>query len=195
MVDALASNGYITLTFDPLLATTSAQTTTILSNLSVSISGPSIRTTPIKTITPTTINGQNTYLLTLTNLNTTSSAIPAQTISITVSNLLNCPSVNKLTYFYISTYYTSSSIDLVANSNYTSSLTLQVGAITLASITSTTPTTYSQTTLDLTFTIQNMIPTNGYILLVLPVELILLNNTTTTLSRGGTPISITANNI
>jgi len=149
MADALTSAGYISLTLDPNLCKTAAQTATIQSNLSISISGTNIKPNPSTQIVATTVNVSATYSLVFTNLNTSASNIPTQSLTIKVSNLLNYPSVLSMSYFALSTYYSASSVDLVANANYAGTLTLQPGSIKLVSVTSTATTTYTFGTLSI----------------------------------------------
>lgn len=147
MIDTLASDGYISLILDPNLCKTTAQIATIQSNLSVSITGTSIKGTPSTQVVSATVNGSSTYSLVFTSLNTSTSNIPTQAITIKVSNLLNYQSVFSMSYFTLSTYYTSSNLDLVANANYSGTITLQTGNISLVSISSTATTTYTSGTL------------------------------------------------
>ena len=127
MSDALTSTGYFVIILDPQLCVTTAQRTTITTNLSITVSGTSINTSPSTQISTTTSNGSSTYQLLLSNLNT-SSTIPTQTVSILVNNLLNPASVTTINSFALSTYY-SNSADLVANANYSSSFRLQTGPL------------------------------------------------------------------
>jgi len=195
MADALASSGFIVITLDPNLSFTTAQISTITSNLSVSISSTSIKASPTVQVTTTTIGSLTYYQLSLSNLNTTNSNIATQSISITVGNLLNCPSVCTLTLFSLSTYYTSSTIDLVANANFSSSIVLQPGSISLLNANSIATTTYTFTTISLTFSIQNSIPSGGHLAVILPSDLTLLNFCTSSLSVSGSSIAITSVNI
>lgn len=166
MSDALTSTGYLVIILDPQLCVTTAQRTTITTNLSITISGSSINTSPSTQISTTTSNGSSTYQLLLSNLNT-SSTIPTQTVSILVNNLLNPASVTTINSFALSTYY-SNSADLVANANYSSSFMLQTGTLSLLSVTSTASTTYTFTVLTLNIQNTNPIPVNGFIMLTLP---------------------------
>jgi hypothetical protein len=196
MADPLSPSGYIEVILDPQLCSTTTQSASVQANLTVTLSGSSIKSTPSTSVVPTTLNGSLTYLLRISNLNTSTSSIPAQTVTISVSNLLNCPSVCTLTQFSASTYYTSSSIDLVAVANYSSTITLQPGSITLQSATSTATTTYSFGTLSLTLTPQNPIPANGFLKVTLPSDLQLLTVCVGSLKVGGSPLAVTAiNNI
>lgn len=195
MTDALTSSGLIILTLDPNLSYTTSQINTISSNLSVSISGTSIKASPTKQVTTVTVGNLTYYQITLSNLNTTSSNIPSQSVSITVSNILNCPSVCNLSIFSLSTYYTSSTIDLVANANYRGTIVLQPGAITLMSATSIATTTYTFTTISLTFSNQNSIPVGGHLAIILPSDLTLLSLCTISLSISGNSLNITSVNI
>lgn len=194
MTDPLTSNGFIQITLDPNLCQTTNQIQTITSNLTISISGTNINPNPSTQITTTNINSTSTYSLTISNLNTSSSNIPAQTLTITINNLLNSPSVNTLTYFLLSTYYTSSTIDLVANAAYSSTITLQPGSITLVSATSTATTTYTFGTLGTKFINQNPIPSNGYIILILPTDLQVRTVYTSSLLISGSQVPSTTTN-
>lgn len=192
MVDPLASTGYFVLTLDPLLSSTATQTSTILSNLTVSIS--SSATNGIKASPSTQIMSVNgSYQLKLSSLNVSSANIGAQTINITVHNLLNPAAVTSLTSFQISTYY-SNSDDLVANARYSGSIVLQPGAITLSPPTSTALTTYTFSTVSMSFSNQNPIPSQGILLLSLPKELTLLVLCQTSLSVSGSPLASTSTN-
>lgn len=175
MVDPLTVTGYIEVVLDPLLTLTTEQLQSLNTNLSVSITGSSMRLTPTFQLLATTINNQSSYLLKLTNLNISTATIPAQAVSISIRNLLNCPTVQTLSSFKVSTYYTSSSIDLVANAQSSSTLQLTPGTIILNSATSTVSTTYTFGTVNLTLTNQNPVPLNGYLQVTLPTELNLLS--------------------
>jgi hypothetical protein len=61
MNDALTSTGYILIVLDPLLCASPAQVTTITTNLTISISGTSIRSTPSTQISAISINGSSAY--------------------------------------------------------------------------------------------------------------------------------------
>lgn len=189
MVDPLTVTGYIEVVLDPLLTLTTEQLQSLNTNLSVSITGSSMRSTPTFQLLATTINNQSSYLLKLTNLNTSTANIPAQTVSISIRNILNCPTVQTLSSFKVSTYYTSSSIDLVANAQSSSTLQLTPGTITLNSATSTVSTTYTFGTVNLSLTIQNPVPLNGYLQVTLPTELNLLSVCVGTLFLGSNIIS------
>lgn len=168
MTDSLTSTGYIELTLDPQLCSTARQLSTVQTNLTVSVSGSSVASLPSFSVLTSNINNQSTYKLKISDLNTSSSNIPIQMLTITIGNLLNYPSVTTLTAFSLSTYYTSSSIDLVANAVYTGTVTLQTGSITLQSVSSTATTTYTFGTLTVSFKNQNPILANGYVKLTLP---------------------------
>jgi hypothetical protein len=133
MSDPLSSSGIITITLDPQLCSTSAQISTILTNITVTISGSSIKSSP--TVTVSSSNG--TYILTLSNLNISSSNIPSQTITITVNKLLNPLSVTTLTSFSLSTYYTPSNADLVANAAFSGTIAIKNGSLTFINISTT----------------------------------------------------------
>jgi hypothetical protein len=163
MVDSLSSSGYIDVLLDPLLCVTAAQIATIQSNLTVTVSGSSIKSSPSTQIIPTTINNQSSYLLRVTNLNTTTGSIPVQTVTISIGNLLNCPAVCTLTYFSLATYYTSSPIDLVASANFTGNIVLTPGSITLNSASFDVLTTYTFGILTVGFTNQNPVEINGFV--------------------------------
>jgi hypothetical protein len=183
MSDVLTSTGYFVLLLDPYLCISNSQKTTITTNLSITISGTSIKSSPSTQITPTTVNGISTYQLLLSNLNTSSSNIPIQTVTITISNILNPSAVTTLKSFSISTYY-SSSADLVANANYAGSILMQTGSITLNSISSSVTTTYTFTTISVIFKVTNPISSNGYIIIAIPSDIALLSA-----SKGFTYIS------
>jgi hypothetical protein len=174
MSDALTSTGYFVLVLDPNLCVSNAQRTTITTNLTITVSGTNIRSSPSTQITPTTINGLSSYQLLLSNLNTSSSNIPVQSVIITVSNILNPSAVATLNTFTLSTYY-SNSADLVANGNYTGSIVMQAGVITLNSITSTATTTYTFTTISIDFKITNPVSSNGYVMVTIPSDITLLS--------------------
>jgi hypothetical protein len=61
MNDALTSTGYILIVLDPLLCASPAQVTTITTNLTISISGTSIRSTPSTQISAISVNGSSAY--------------------------------------------------------------------------------------------------------------------------------------
>jgi hypothetical protein len=156
------------------LSSVISQINSITTNLTITISGTSISSSPSTQISSIGSNGSSTYQLLLSNLNISAANIPAQTITITIKNLLNPTSVVTLTSFALSTYY-SSSADLVANAIYSGSIKMQTGSISLTSITSTSTTTYTFTTLTVNFQNTNPIPINGYIVLALPFDLNLLS--------------------
>jgi len=193
MSDPLTSSGYIALTLDPNLCRTASQVATIQSNLSVSISGATIKANPSTQVIAATVNGSATYSLLLTSLNTSASYIPTQTLSIKVSNLQNYLSVLSMTYFSLSTYY-SSSLDLVANANYSGSITLQPGTISLMSVSSTASTTYTFCSLTIELSNQNPIPANGYLMVVLPGDLNVLSVYQSTINISSTLVSAVATN-
>lgn len=168
MTDSLTSTGYIELTLDPQLCSTVRQLSTVQTNLTVTVSGSSVASLPSFSVLTSNINNQSTYKLKISGLNTSSSNVPIQMLTITIGNLLNYPSVTTLTAFSLSTYYTSSSIDLVANAAYTGTIALQTGSITLQSVSSTATTTYTFGTLTVSFKNQNPILVNGYVKFTLP---------------------------
>lgn len=194
MSDALSSSGYISLTLDPNLCKTASQIATIQSNLSVSITGSSIKTSPSTQIVATTVNGSSTYSLLFTNLNTSTSNIPVQSLTIKVNNLLNYLSILSLSTFTLSTYYTSNNTDLVANANYSGTITLQTGNINLISVSSTAVTTFSFGTLTIELNTQNPIPSNGYLMVVYPSDLNVLTVYQTTLFATSALISAVSTN-
>lgn len=185
MSDVLTSTGYFVLVLDPNLCVSNAQKTTITTNLTITISGTSIRSSPSTQITPATINGLSTYQLLLSNLNTSSSNIPVQSVTITVSNILNPSALTTLTTFSLSTYY-SNLADLVANGKYVGSILMQTGVITLNSISSTATTTYTFTTISVIFKITNPVSSNGYVMVTIPSDITLLSA-----SKGFTYLSST----
>ena len=194
MNDALTSTGYISLILDPNLCKTASQIATLTSNLSMSINGTSIRSSPSTQVVAVTVNGSPTYSLVFTNLNTSTSNIPSQSMTIKVNNLLNHPSVLSMTYFSLSTYYTSSSIDLVATANYSGSITLQTGSISLVSISSSATSTYSFGTLTLQISNSNPIPANGYLMIIFPSDLNVLSVYQTSINVTSSQISAVATN-
>jgi hypothetical protein len=127
-------------------------------------------------------------------LNISSSNIPIQSITITIRNILNPPSVRSISSFSGGTYYSSDS-DLVSNLVYSGSLTLQTGSITLLSLDSSVKKTYSFTTITLKCINTNPIPVNGVILVVIPSDLSLLAATITQVMIGSSLIPTTSNNI
>ena len=194
MNDPLTSTSYISLILDPNLCKTASQIATITSNLSISINGTSIKSIPSTQIVAVTVNGSSTYSLVFTNLNTSTSNIPAQSLMIRVSNLLNYFSVLSMSYFSLSTYYTSSSIDLVGNANYSGSIILQTGSISLVSVSSTATTTYTFGTLTLQINNQNPIPANGYLMIIFPSDLNVLSVYQTSINVTSSQISAVATN-
>ena len=192
--DALMSSGYIVIVLDPLLCASSAQVTTITTNLTITISGTSIKSTPSTQISAVTVNGSAAYQLKLSSLNTSSSNIPSQTITITIRNILNPPSIRTISTFSGGTYY-SSDADLVANLVNSSSITLQTGTFSLLSINSSVTKTYSFTTLTLKCLNTNPIPANGVIMLTVPSDISLLAATISQIMVGVTLISATTTNI
>ena len=192
MSDALTSTGYFVIILDPQLCVSTAQKATITTNLSISVSGTNINSSPSTQITTTTSNGSTTYQLLLSNLNT-SSTIPTQTVTVLVNNLLNPAAVTTINSFALSTYY-SNSADLVANANYSSSFRLQTGTLTLVSVTSSASTTYTFTVITLTISITNPIPNNGIIMLTLPSEIALLSATQSSIQVSGSTLSSTYTN-
>lgn len=140
------------------------------------------------------MNGSTAYQLKLSSLNTSSSNIPAQTITITIRNILNPPSVRAISTFSGGTYY-SSEADLVANIVYSGSIILQTGALPLLSIDSSVTKTYSFTTITLKCLNTNPIPANGVILLSIPSDISLLAATISQIMVGASLISATTSNI
>lgn len=194
MSDQLTSSGYIVIFLDPQLCSTAAQQSTITTNLTVAASGTNIKSTPSTQISSAIVNGSSTYQLQLSNLNTSSSNIVAQSISIVIKNILNPLVVTTLTSFSLSTYY-SNQADLVANANYSSSIKLQPGSFIINSITSTATTTYTFTSLSISFSNTNPIPINGYILVTIPSDITLISVTKSTISVSGATIGSTSTNI
>ena len=94
-----------------------------------------------------------------------------------------------MTSFSLTTYYTSDSIDLVANGLYTSSLVLVPGSINIASVVSTATTTYTFGDISVTFTNQNSIPVNGKIVLTIPGDLQLLSVSSASLTQSNSVVS------
>ena len=168
MIDALSASGYIDLILDPKLCITTAQINTIQTNLTITISGSSIKTNPSTQIIQTTINNITTYLLRITNLNTTATSIPVQTVTVSVANLLNPPAVTALTSFSLSTYYTNSDLDLVASANFTGSVGLTTGSVSIGSAGFSVASTYTFGVLSVVFVNQNPVEANGFIAVVLP---------------------------
>jgi hypothetical protein len=193
MADPLASSGYFILILDPKLCTSNSQKTTVTTNLMITISGTNIRSSPSTLITATTLNGSATYQLLLSNLNTSSANIPAQTITITVNNILNPSSVTTLNAFFLSTYY-SSLADLVANANYAGTISMQPGVITLNSITSTATTTYTFTTITISVINTNPVSADGFILVTIPSDITLLSPSKGYVYLSSTLISSTFTN-
>ena len=174
MLDPLSSSGYIVLTLDPFLTSTSQQVAALNSNLSVSLSGSNIASSPSVAISTITNGSQTLYRLTLSNLNTSSGNIPSQALTITLRRLLNFPAVVTLTSFTASTFFSNANF-LVARAIYTGSFTLTVGSIALNTVSSSATTTYTFTTITVSFTNSNPIPVNGFVHLTLPSEIALLS--------------------
>ena len=107
-------------------------------------------------------------------MNISSSNIISQGLNITIQNLLNPTYVVDLTYFKIFTYY-SSDQDLVAIATYTGSITLQTGNIQLVSLSTTATTTYTFTNITINLINANVIPNQGFIIIAIPSEIILLD--------------------
>ena len=173
LADPLSSSGFIEVVLDPQLSSSALQLATIQTNLTISVSGSNVQSAPSTQITSATVNGSQSYVLRISNLNNTASSVTTQALTIAVSNLLNCPSVCTFTSFSLSTYYSNQS-DLVASANYSGSLPLQPGFISLLSVTSTATTTYTFGTLSIAFTNQNPVPQNGAFVFSLPSDLKLL---------------------
>ena len=166
-LDQLLSSGYITLALDPWLTNTAEQVNYLNNNLTVTLSGSSINSNPAHSISSATTNGTTQYTLTLTNLNTSASEIPPQSITITLADLLNFPAVVTMNSFSLSTYYSSANYK-VADGQYSSSITLTTGTLALNSVVSTATTTYTFTTITVSCVNQNPIPSGGTLAVTLP---------------------------
>jgi len=112
-------------------------------------------------------------MLKLFNLNT-SANIGAQSINITIKNLLNPSFVVNITYFKVFTYYSNEN-DLVAIANYNGFISLQPAKIQLNTLSSTASTTYTFTNITISLLNNNIIPLQGYLIVTLPSEIRLLD--------------------
>lgn len=118
--------------------------------------------------TPTCTLQANTLIL--SSLNSTSSSIPGQTMTITVNGIVNPPSVQPSANFNVTTYYTTTDDTSVATGTMGN---VTATASTLNSLTvSIVPSSYTvQATsvgYTISFTINNAIPISGYIVLGVP---------------------------
>lgn len=111
--------------------------------------------------------------LTISNLNSTSSNIPAQTFTLTIIGITNPPSTTTTGVFTITTYY-NSSISASVDSGTIAGVTAIPAFIDFtkflvtssSSITSDTTVTYS-----FSFLVQNPIPVGGYVILHFPMTI------------------------
>lgn len=111
--------------------------------------------------------------ITLTNLNTSTSNIPAQTFTMVVSGITNPPSTTATAGFTITTYYNSSSSAQVdsgtiagvtatpATIDYT-----KIEVLSSSLVTSDTSVTYY-----LSFVVQNAIPIGGFVIVYFPTSI------------------------
>lgn len=174
--DALTATGVIVITLPAEFSLVAPQLATLATNLTASVTGRNINTIPtVRTsISP---SNANQYIITLSNLNA-SSSIPGQSLTIIINNLLNPYYVCTVTSFTVSTYYTNNvAIDLVANAVSTTSITYTPGTITSLSATSTSLMTYSSTTVSVTFTTKSPLFSGCFIILVLPTKLLVSTST------------------
>jgi hypothetical protein len=111
--------------------------------------------------------------ITFSNLNSSSSSIPSQTMIITVNNIQNAPSTATSPSFTVSTYYTSSTSTMVdtgsINGVAATVATIDYTKVVISSssiITSDTGVSYY-----FSFVVANPIPLGGYILLSYPVSI------------------------
>ena len=115
MSDSISTTGYIKLTLPQELSLSSTN-----SDIVVSIAGTSIAAAPAVSV-------DSSHQLTLSSLNLTSTAtIPAQTLNISISGIIQPPSVQILSNFEASIYYSSADNDLVANVNGQTSTTVTI---------------------------------------------------------------------
>jgi hypothetical protein len=160
--NSITSSGQIKITFPTVLTFTSQPLyCAVVTNMNNMVSGP--------TCTFSAVDNSITF----TNLNSSTSNIPSQTMTITVNNVQNPPSTATTPNFIVSTYYTaslSSMVDMGTIPGVTATVaTVDYTKVVISSssmIASDTGVTYHYS-----FVVANPIPVGGYIILSYPLSI------------------------
>ena len=138
---------------------------TVQSNVSVSITASSIASSPSVQI----VNSSN---IVVKNLNTSSSNIGVQNVSIRINNLLQPGSVKNISSFVVQIYYSSNN-DLVAAVTTSTIITTTPGTIVAASIATSSPITANPNTqYDIMVRIANPLGVGGSIVVTVPSSIV-----------------------
>lgn len=160
--DALTSTGKIKIKFPSDLIILTSSTSC------ASITGVGFSSTPFCTFT--SIDNS----ITLTNINSSSSIINAQTFNITISGIQNPSSIAPTGQFTISTYYYSTDDSLVATGTIGGITAIQ-GQIDSSNVKISTSSDFvlaASTNYTITLTVQNSIPIGGFIIVTVPMPII-----------------------
>lgn len=151
-IDPLTSAGMIKITFPSTITPT-------LTSSCATLSGTSVRTNP------TCAYDSTTNTITFTNLNSSSSNIPAQTFRFTILSVQNGPSIGTSGSFTAYTYYTNDINDLVSQGNI-AGITATIDVLDASKV-SVVPSSYIVSDTIVTYTINfvtgNNIPQSGFV--------------------------------
>ena len=140
---------------------------TLAGTYSISMAGTSIAASPTHVMD---ISAEGVTFFTLTKLNTSSASIPTQSVSITINGLIQPGSVQSISPFTVSIFYSSAN-DVVAEAKNTNAITTTAGQIAAVSVAlssaknSNTPVLYT-----FSVSIANKIPQQGTLSITLPAE-------------------------
>ena len=181
LADPIDRTGYIILTLPPELILASPLTCTINSSSTTSInSNPTL----------TSINS-TTYRISNLNRTATSLVIPIQSLTITLIGLQLPNSIRNISSFGLSVYF---GVEGYLNAIGSQSNTVAtVGGVLTANVGLNTTVTASLGTMVINMTLQNSIPANGYIYVIVPTEVSLatLSSAALMLTSTNATISIT----
>ena len=164
LADPLSNSGYMVVYIPKEL--------TLAGTYSVSIAGTSIAASPTHVMD---ISAEGVTFFTLTKLNISSASIPTQSISITINGLIQPGSVQSISSFTVSIFY-SSAKDVVAEAKNTNTITTTAGQIVAVSV-ALSSTKNSNTPVLYTFSVSiaNKIPQQGTLSITLPAEAAVLS--------------------
>lgn len=150
-VDPLTSSGMIKIRFPNTITPT-------LTSGFVSLSGSSVNTNP------TVSYDNSTNTVTLTDLNSSNSSVPAQTFRLTFNSIRNAPSTAPSENFTVTTYYTSDVDDLVSEGTIGGVTALKdvINVTTVSVVPSNYVVSDSNVSYTFSFLVGNDIPQYGY---------------------------------
>jgi hypothetical protein len=157
-LDSISSSGRILVTFPPTI------TTSFPSSNCATISGTNVSSASISCSQP------NSNSVMLSNLNSSSGRIPAQTLTLTLLNVVNPPSTQPTTSFSVTTYFSTTDDTLVATGT-NGSVTSTVGILNSATVV-VKPTSYTVLATGVGYTVtfvnRNQIEIGGIVRLGVP---------------------------